>query len=117
MGIRTTMRTSTAARETSAGAASADAPGRTRTTAHAAPASELSSRELASALRVPHPTVLRWLRAWCALGVEGVRRVPAAGRHGVRYVASAELPARWKRGALPAPRLPRAPAAPLPRAA
>jgi hypothetical protein len=68
----------------------------------------MNARELAVALRTSERTVRRWLAAWLALGVEGVELVPAANSRGAEYRVARSLVARWKRGLLPAPRMPRA---------
>lgn len=65
----------------------------------------LDARSFALAIGVPFRTVARWLAAWRALGVEGVRTVPARGSAGVAYRISPDLPARWLACELPAPRL------------
>ncbi len=64
---------------------------------------ELGSAALSRAMAIPARTVRRWLAVWYSLGVAGVRAPPAAGRYGAKYVASADLPARWRRGELPDP--------------
>ena len=66
----------------------------------------LDAQGLAAALEVPLRTAQRWLACWAALGVAGVAVERSPGRRGWRYVAAADLPDRWRRGELPAPRMP-----------
>lgn len=65
---------------------------------------ELDAAALAAAMAVPRPTVVLWLRLWDAMGVPGIRRERARGRHGYAYRVTAALLTRWRRGDLPAPR-------------
>jgi hypothetical protein len=69
---------------------------------------ELTAREAAGAMRQPYRTVARWLGAWLALQVQGVRRVPSRGRAGLAFRVCPTLIDRWRRGELPVPRMPRA---------
>lgn len=64
---------------------------------------ELDARSFALAIGRPYRTVARWLAAWLALGVEGVRVVPSRGSAGMAFRVSADLPARWLACALPSP--------------
>jgi len=64
---------------------------------------ELDAAQFASAIAVPYSTVARWLPAWLALGVEGVRVVPSRGRGGRAYRVCATLPQRWLACELPDP--------------
>lgn len=64
---------------------------------------ELDARGFALAIGRPFRTVARWLGAWHAMGVEGVRVVPSRGSAGVAYRVSPDLPERWARCELPAP--------------
>jgi hypothetical protein len=60
--------------------------------------------EFADQARVSEQTVRNWIEAWVALGVTGIREVPA--RNGRRFVFTRDLVARWRRCELPVPRLP-----------
>jgi hypothetical protein len=62
---------------------------------------ELDAVALSHALGLSLATTKRRLALWHSLGVEGVRREASVGREGYRYLAAADLPARWRDGRLP----------------
>jgi hypothetical protein len=63
----------------------------------------LTAKALARAMGVPVQTVLRWLRVWRDLRVEGIALVPSKGRYGARYVIDRSVVDRWRSGLLPEP--------------
>jgi hypothetical protein len=63
----------------------------------------LDSGAVARALNISGRTARRWLASWWKAGVAGIRRERSRGRYGERFVASADLPTRWKNLELPPP--------------
>jgi hypothetical protein len=61
--------------------------------------------QVAAALEVPERTARLWLANWLALGVPGIRKVPARGSRGFRYAVEPWIPEAWRSCQLPAPRL------------
>lgn len=61
--------------------------------------------QVAAAMKVSERTARTWLANWLALGVAGIRKVPARGSRGFRYLVEPGFVEEWRECRLPAPRL------------